>query len=152
VLSVGSANRFSRSTCGLCVYYAPAVLWCGVLWCCVVSVLYVPEANSNGRYFFTYQCNAEYVADDDKRYRLTTRQWNIRDATGHADAVRGPGVVGLYPEMYRGCPRFTYQSCCPLPTPTGTMGGAFTFERIGTDETVAVRIDPFTFDISQNCV
>jgi uncharacterized protein affecting Mg2+/Co2+ transport len=47
----------------------------------------------------------------------------IRDSTGHEETVTGPGVIGLYPRMYPGCPLFTYESCSPIATATGTMYG-----------------------------
>jgi ApaG protein len=56
--------------------------------------------------------------------QLTTRAWNIVDATGHVEQVRGPGVIGLYPKMFPGA-EFSYESRCPLRVPSGTMEGWF---------------------------
>jgi len=42
--------------------------------------------------------------------KLSTRQWNIRMAGGRVEQVRGPGVIGLHPEMIPGA-TFSYASC-----------------------------------------
>jgi len=38
--------------------------------------------------------------------------------------VKGPGVVGQQPELAKG-ESFTYQSACPLKSPSGSMKGTF---------------------------
>lgn len=65
--------------------------------------------------------------------KLKTRHWRIADEDGGTDNVDGPGVVGRYPEIGPGS-SFSYSSCCPLPTPTGTMQGIFKFEDMVTGE------------------
>lgn len=65
--------------------------------------------------------------------KLRTRHWRIADASGSSEAVDGPGVVGAYPEIGPG-DSFSYSSCCPLSTPTGTMFGHFRFEDMVTGE------------------
>ncbi len=100
-----------------------------------------------GKFFFTYSVRIEYVgASDAFRAQLTTRHWEITDSTGSVDRVDGPGVIGLYPVVYRGCPPFTYQSVCPLPTPTGSMRGSFQFRVESDRSTFDAVVAPFTFD------
>jgi len=90
--------------------------------------LFVPERSSVNppNYFFAYKI----IMKMDKSYpkeatcKLTTRHWVIRDANNRNDEVQGPGVIGMYPEMYPGA-YFEYESCCPLATPSGRMGGSF---------------------------
>jgi ApaG protein len=48
----------------------------------------------------------------------------IRDATGQIEEVEGPGVVGVQPVIEPGG-TFEYISGCPLPTPFGSMEGAY---------------------------
>jgi len=56
--------------------------------------------------------------------QLRTRHWEIRPENGVPEVVDGPGVIGEYPKMFPGA-NFQYQSCCPLSTPRGQMGGSF---------------------------
>lgn len=62
---------------------------------------------------------------------LIARHWIITDADGHANEVRGPGVVGHHPTLTPG-QGFEYESFCPLETPWGTMEGLYIF-RLGDD-------------------
>ncbi|MEI6735030.1 MAG: Co2+/Mg2+ efflux protein ApaG [Comamonadaceae bacterium] len=56
--------------------------------------------------------------------QLISRSWNINDALGHTDRVRGLGVVGHQPLLQPG-QSFQYSSGTRLRTPTGTMHGSF---------------------------
>ena len=56
--------------------------------------------------------------------QLISRSWNINDANGHTDRVRGLGVVGHQPLLQPG-QSFQYTSGTRLRTPTGTMHGSF---------------------------
>lgn len=91
-----------------------------------VSPLFVPEQSREGRYFFAYRITLSMKEDSPPEWecKLTTRHWIIEDQTGKKEEVRGPGVVGEYPRMYPGAV-FSYASCCPLKTPTGSMKGTF---------------------------
>ena len=81
----------------------------------------------------------EYEADDDRYFwaytvvienesetaaQLKTRYWQITDAKGRVEEVRGPGVVGETPLLRPG-ERFTYTSGCPLNEPSGVMVGHY---------------------------
>ena len=56
--------------------------------------------------------------------QLLTRYWRIVDASGRAQEVRGPGVVGEQPVLRPG-ESFEYTSGTPLPTPSGFMVGSY---------------------------
>ena len=80
----------------------------------------------SGLWFFLYTirlCN-----EGDETVQLISRHWVINDGTGHAEEVRGPGVVGEQPELAPG-EDFEYTSGCPLPTPFGTMQGSYQMSR-----------------------
>ena len=62
------------------------------------------------------------------RARLKSRHWVILDADNNREDVRGPGVVGKFPDLAAG-ESFEYTSGCPLPTKWGTMEGSYSFER-----------------------
>lgn len=57
--------------------------------------------------------------------QLLRRRWAIVDAHGRTHEVQGEGVVGQQPRIEAG-DVFEYSSWCPLPTPWGTMEGAYT--------------------------
>lgn len=91
-----------------------------------VSPLFVPEQSNLNKYFFAYRIRMSMAKDAPPEHSciLTTRHWIIHDQNGNQEEVKGPGVIGEYPEMYPGA-FFEYASCCPLSTPTGSMRGTF---------------------------
>ncbi|HEY4274865.1 MAG TPA: Co2+/Mg2+ efflux protein ApaG [Rhizomicrobium sp.] len=56
--------------------------------------------------------------------QLMSRYWNIVDAAGRVQEVRGPGVVGAQPVIEPG-ESFEYTSGCPLETASGVMSGRY---------------------------
>jgi ApaG protein len=96
------------------------------------------------KYEISVSANTQYLADqsdpDSDRYvfaytitirntgtipaQLISRHWIITDAEGKVQEVRGLGVVGHQPYLQPG-ERFEYTSGCALPTPVGTMKGAY---------------------------
>ncbi len=93
-----------------------------------VQPTYLPSHSdpSRGRYIFAY--HVTITNDGTDRAKLRSRAWTIVDADGTSHDVRGEGVVGRQPDL-AAQERFEYSSFCPLPTPWGTMEGAYTFER-----------------------
>jgi ApaG protein len=74
------------------------------------------------RYFWSY--TIEIANDGDRTVQLTHRHWQITDANGRREEVRGPGVVGEQPKLKPG-DAFSYTSGCPLRTPSGVMVGTY---------------------------
>lgn len=66
--------------------------------------------------------------EGEERARLKSRHWIIYDADNHREDVRGPGVVGKYPDLAPGG-QFEYVSGCPLSTAWGTMEGSYQMVR-----------------------
>lgn len=56
--------------------------------------------------------------------QLISRTWNVNDANGITEKVKGLGVVGQQPFLKPG-QSFEYTSGTRLRTPTGTMHGSF---------------------------
>jgi ApaG protein len=73
-------------------------------------------------YAFSYTVTISNVGE--VAAQLISRSWNINDANGHTDRVRGLGVVGHQPLLQPG-QSFQYTSGTRLQTPTGTMHGSF---------------------------
>lgn len=80
------------------------------------------SAPDQGLYVFAYQItitNTGTVAA-----QLISRTWNVNDANGLNEKIRGLGVVGHQPLLKPG-EKFDYTSGTRLRTPTGTMHGSY---------------------------
>ncbi len=85
---------------------------------------YLPDQSNpdQGVYFFAYTItirNTGQIAA-----QLISRTWNVNDAHGHTEKVKGLGVVGQQPLLQPG-ETFEYTSGTRLRTATGTMHGSF---------------------------
>ena len=75
-----------------------------------------------GMYVFSYTVSIANVGAVPAQ--LIARTWNVNDANGHTERVKGLGVVGQQPLLKPG-EVFEYTSGTRLRTPTGTMHGSF---------------------------
>ena len=99
-----------------------------------------PEEN---RWVWAYQI--EIVNLTPRPVQLMARRWVITDGLGRTEEVRGPGVVGEQPVIRPG-DSYSYASGCPLPTPSGSMVGAYTM----TDDqgrSFEAEIPAFSLDV-----
>ena len=89
-----------------------------------VKPRYLPEQSDpeQGLYFFAYSITVRNTGS--VAAQLISRTWNVNDADGHHEKVRGLGVVGRQPLLQPG-ESFEYTSGTRLNTPTGTMHGSF---------------------------
>ncbi len=89
-----------------------------------VSPRYLAEqsAPQQGLYIFSYTITITNVGQVPAQ--LIARTWNVNDANGHTERVKGLGVVGQQPLLKPG-QAFEYTSGTRLRTPTGTMHGSF---------------------------
>lgn len=74
------------------------------------------------RYVFAYR--VRITNESDRAVQLLAREWQIVDADGERNTVKGEGVVGQQPSIAPG-QTFEYSSFCPLITPWGTMEGRY---------------------------
>src|SRR5579872_1388012 len=89
-----------------------------------VSLRFLEERSSpaHGQYFWAY--TIKIVNRGHETVQLKTRHWQITDALGRTQHVRGAGVVGEEPIIAPG-QSFEYTSGVPLPTPSGIMAGTY---------------------------
>lgn len=97
----------------------------------------------SGRYFWAY--SIEIRNRGRETVQLRSRHWQITDANGRTEEVRGPGVVGKQPVLEPGG-KFAYTSGCPLPTPSGIMVGSYQMQS-NSGEMFSVAIPAFSLDL-----
>jgi ApaG protein len=85
---------------------------------------YLPDQSdpANELYVFAYTITIANTGETSAQ--LISRSWNVNDANGHTEKVKGLGVVGQQPFLKPG-QAFEYTSGTRLRTPTGTMHGSF---------------------------
>jgi ApaG protein len=94
----------------------------------LVEVLpsYLPEQSAPEQSLYAFAYTITLSNTGDVAAQLISRSWNVNDANGHTEKVRGLGVVGQQPLLQPG-ETFEYTSGPRLRTPTGTMHGSFFF-------------------------
>lgn len=90
-----------------------------------VETEFLPEHSepSNNKFAFSYTITISNKGS--LSAKLLTRHWIITDANGNKQEVHGEGVVGVQPLIMPG-KSYRYSSGAILPTPVGSMQGAFT--------------------------
>ena len=88
-----------------------------------VTPQYLPEQSDpdEGLYVFAYTVTITNTGE--VAAQVISRSWNINDANGRTEKVKGLGVVGQQPLLSPG-QSFQYTSGTRLATPTGTMHGS----------------------------
>jgi ApaG protein len=74
-----------------------------------VTPRYVEEQSSPEEGYFFWAYTVEIANEGKVTVQLKTRHWQITDANGKKEVVRGPGVVGQTPVLSPG-QSFTYTS------------------------------------------
>jgi ApaG protein len=96
----------------------------------------------DNHYVWAYQVNIENQGHE--TVQLLSRYWQITDANGQIQEVRGEGVVGEQPILHPG-ESFEYTSGAPLSTPSGIMAGRYQMETPG-GEGFEIEIPAFSLD------
>jgi ApaG protein len=104
------------------------------------------SAPERGHFFWAY--TIEIANNGKETVQLKTRYWQITDATGRVQEVRGAGVVGEEPILAPG-ESFEYTSGVPLPTPSGFMTGRY---GMVTDkgENFEIEVPAFSLDSAES--
>ena len=102
---------------------------------------FMPERSNQGIpiFFFAYWITIKNQGAVPAK--LLNRYWNITDADGRINEVRGEGVLGEKPLINPG-QSFEYNSFCPLPTKFGFMKGYYVMQG-GNKNTFQVEIPQF---------
>ncbi len=89
-----------------------------------VAPHFLPDQSSPAHAHFVFSYTITITNTGSVTAQLISRTWNVNDATGHTEKVKGLGVVGHQPLLKPG-EKFEYTSGTRLRTPTGTMHGSF---------------------------
>ncbi len=91
---------------------------------CEVRVQYLPEQSQppEGPFAFAYTVNIRNSGD--VTAQLVARHWQVANADGRIEDVRGLAVVGHQPVLKPG-EQFEYTSWTRIDTPHGQMQGTF---------------------------
>lgn len=98
-----------------------------------------------GHFFWAYTIGITNLGRS--TVQLMTRHWQITDAQGRMQEVRGAGVVGEQPVLEPG-ESFEYTSGVPLPTSSGFMTGSYGMVT-GEGERFDIDIPAFSLDAVQ---
>jgi len=109
-----------------------------------VKPYFLEEQSSPGDSHFVWAYHVRIENAGSETVQLRNRHWQITDATGRMQEVRGPGVVGEQPVLKPG-EHFEYTSGTPLATPSGIMVGSYDMER-PDGGLFKVRIPAFSLD------
>ncbi len=85
---------------------------------------FLPEQSAPEQGLFAFSYTITITNTGEVTAQLISRSWNVNDAGGHTEKVKGLGVVGQQPLLRPG-ESFEYTSGTRLRTPTGTMHGSF---------------------------
>jgi len=109
-----------------------------------VEPQYLEEQSSPDDSYFFWAYTIEIANESDSVVQLKTRYWQITDARGKTEEVRGPGVVGKTPVLDPG-ESFTYTSGCPLGTASGIMVGSYQMQ-LKDGSMIDVAVPAFSLD------
>ncbi len=107
-----------------------------------VTPRFVSEKSNPEQNFYLYKYRIIITNGGQRRVKLLSRCWKIRNGRQKEEVIRGPGVVGKTPEL-EPFDSFSYESFCPLNTPTGNMRGYFEFIDLETEEIFQVPVPLF---------
>ena len=85
---------------------------------------YLPDQSDPEQDIYSFAYTITITNTGDIPAQVISRTWNVNDANGRTEKVKGLGVVGQQPFLKPG-QAFEYTSGTRLATPTGTMHGSF---------------------------
>ncbi|TAE34943.1 MAG: Co2+/Mg2+ efflux protein ApaG [Alphaproteobacteria bacterium] len=99
--------------------------------------------SAQGHYVWAYRVRLENHGE--RTLQLMNRHWEVMDATGYVQHVRGAGVVGEQPILHAG-DVYHYTSGTVLSTSSGMMAGEYEMVDSQTGESFWVEIPAFSLD------
>ena len=109
-----------------------------------VEPVFLEEQSSPSENHYVWAYHIRITNEGEHKVQLMNRHWEITDAMGRRQEVKGAGVVGKQPVLQPG-ESFEYTSGTPLSTPSGIMVGEYQMEG-ESGEQFTVRIPAFSLD------
>jgi len=110
-----------------------------------VESQFVPDRSQPFEQLWHFMYTVRITNEGDDNVQLISRHWYITDGDHHVQEVKGLGVVGQQPVLKPG-EKFEYTSGASIPTPVGTMRGAY--QMVGEDgKTFEATIPSFTLSV-----
>ena len=109
-----------------------------------VNPVYLDDQSDPDESHFVWAYQVRIENNGPTTIQLRSRYWNITDANGLVQEVRGDGVVGEQPILEPG-EAFEYTSGTPLQTPSGIMLGSYQMETEDGDW-IDVKVPAFSLD------
>ena len=109
-----------------------------------VNPVYLDDQSDPDESHFVWAYQVRIENNGPTTIQLRSRYWNITDANGLVQEVRGDGVVGEQPILEPG-EAFEYTSGRPLQTPSGIMLGSYQMETEDGDW-IDVKVPAFSLD------
>lgn len=113
-----------------------------------VKPQYLPEQSAPDQGIYTFAYTIRITNTGTVAAQLISRTWNVNDANGLNEKIKGLGVVGHQP-LLQPSEHFEYTSGTRLRTPTGTMHGSY-FCVAEDGEKFDVDIPMFVLDALSN--
>ena len=110
----------------------------------IVEAIFLDEQSAPDEDHFVWAYQIRIENDSLEQVQLINRHWQITDAHGQLQEVRGEGVVGEQPTLQPG-EAFEYTSGTPLGTPSGIMVGSYEMKTSG-GERFDIKIPAFSLD------
>lgn len=109
-----------------------------------VEPAYLEDQSSPDEDHFVWSYHITIRNEGKDHIQLLSRHWQITDANGLMQEVRGEGVVGEQPHLAPG-ESYEYTSGAPLATPGGIMVGTFEMEN-NAGQAFLVDVPAFSLD------
>lgn len=109
-----------------------------------VFPIYLDSQSNPDENHFLWAYHVRIENSGTERIQLRKRHWEITDALGRRQVIKGGGVVGEEPYIEPG-KFYEYTSGTPLTTPSGIMVGKYQMER-SNGETFMIDIPAFSLD------
>jgi ApaG protein len=109
-----------------------------------VETSFLEKESDPKEQYFVWAYRITITNKSDESVQLLKRHWQITDAMGRMQEVRGQGVIGEQPVIAPGA-SFTYSSGTPLGTASGFMRGSY--HMLGPyGDTFDIEIPAFSLD------
>lgn len=109
-----------------------------------VEPVFLDDQSSPGNNHFVWAYHVRIENNGSETVQLLSRYWQITDAKGRVQEVRGDGVVGEQPVLSPG-DHFEYTSGTPLQTSSGIMVGTY-YMLTQAGKRLEVEVPAFSLD------